>query len=111
MSSSSDFLFRKILESLAHHSLNLIFSIYAVVAVISFSPFQKLVPDFIAAQSIPIAYNDDQMFRSGQSHIDSSLVSEEANLTSGVGPYSRNHNYIFFLSLKRINSVDHDLSF
>ena len=55
---------------------------------------------------LTVAQNDDFHTGSGDSYIHATQVPEEANLPFIIGTYHRYDDYIAFLSLKSINSVD-----
>lgn len=70
-----NFLLVKLLKDLLENTVNIGLSLDDVEALIPFHPWQKIVPDFVAANGIRVPHNNQEELCSGQGDIDSALIS------------------------------------
>lgn len=82
--------------------------IYRIISIIPLIPWQKFIPNLITPQSIPISDYNHQMFSSSECHINSSLILHKTYIFLIISSNSRYNNYIFFLPLEWIHSIDHN---
>lgn len=58
------------------------------------------------AQSVAVSHDEQPVLRSGQRHIESPDVGQEAQIPVSVVSYTTVNNYAALLSLKRVHSVN-----
>jgi len=74
-----------------------------------FVKVEQVVPDGLLGQHFGIAHDDDPVARSGQSHVQSAGIVEEANALVFVGSDARHDDEIFLSALESVHTGDFDI--